>query len=143
VADIVALPGTSRGPAEGATPKLTARETVYVEALAEGGTQNHAATVAGVSVRTARRWAHRPEIVAAVRARLSASLAQARAVLASGAARASTALVKMAAGEEEADAARVSACRAVTEGALKMVEISELEARLAELEARLSPTGRT
>jgi hypothetical protein len=112
----------------------------FAEALAAGSTQNDAASAAHVSVRTARRWAHRPEIVAAVRARQVASVAQARGVLAAGAARAARSLVDMSDGKAEADAPRVTAARAVVDGANRLIDLADLEARLADLEARL-PTG--
>jgi hypothetical protein len=43
----------------------------------------------------------------------------------------------MADGTAPAESPRVSACRAVVEGAVSLAEMEELEARLSELEARL------
>jgi hypothetical protein len=50
--------------------------------------------------------------------------------------RASRALVQMADGTASASAPRVSAARAVVEVTTRLVEIEEIESRLAELEAR-------
>jgi hypothetical protein len=46
-------------------------------------------------------------------------------------------------GSEEASAPRVSAARAVVEGATRLVEIEEIESRLAEVEAQLTSNGGT
>jgi len=121
--------------------RLSPKETRFIEALAAGETSCQASKLAGITDRTGRRWRQRPEIQAAVRARLNDSLGAARAILACGAARACSALVTMADGSEPAEAARVSACRAVTEGAVKLCEVAELEARLAALEEQLTSNG--
>jgi hypothetical protein len=118
--------------------RLSPKETRFVEALAAGETSCQASKVAGVTDRTGRRWRQRPEIQAAVRARLNDSLGAARAILACGAARACSALVTMADGSEPAESPRVSAARAVVEGATRLVEIEEIESRLAEVEAQLA-----
>jgi phage terminase small subunit len=130
--------GQIPGDDEGDTESLSARETSFVDALAAGATPREAATQVGISDRTGRRWRQKPEIQAAVRSRLNDSIAVAKSILASGAAKAATGLVAMASGEAEADAARVSACRATVEGATKLCELDELQARLSELESRLS-----
>jgi uncharacterized small protein (DUF1192 family) len=51
-------------------------------------------------------------------------------------ARAARALVEMSDGTEEPEAARVCAARAVCDAAVKLVEIEELQERLAALEAQ-------
>ena len=118
--------------------RLSPKEIRFVDALAAGETSCQASKVAGVTDRTGRRWRQRPEIQAAVRARLNDSLGAARAILACGAARAATGLVSMADGSEPAESPRVSAARAVVEGATRLVEIEEIESRLAEVEAQLA-----
>lgn len=131
----------SSGPSVGAKAArdevLTARQIAFVDACAAGKTLKEGATDAGVSYRTAKRWHKQETIAAAIHARLTENLSQARAVLASGSARAARALVNMADGTQEAEAARVSAARAVVEGASLLVETEEQEHRLTELEARL------
>jgi hypothetical protein len=118
--------------------RLSPKETRFVDALAAGETSCQAAKQAGITDRTGRRWRQRPEIQSAVRSRLNDSLGAARAILACGAARAATGLVSMSDGSEEASAPRVSAARAVVEGATRLVEIEEIESRLAEVEAQLT-----
>ena len=123
---------------------MTRREAAFVATLAEGGTVAEAAAAAKVSERSGYRWKSRPEIAAAVRAVISEHLATAGAVLAAGASRAARSLVDMSDGAAEAEAPKVSAARAVVETATKLGELREIEARLAEIEARLptAPTGR-
>jgi hypothetical protein len=121
---------------------LTAREIRFVDALAIGRTLGDAATSARISSRSGRRWKAKPHIAEAVRARLSENIAVGRAILAAGMSRAATGLVAMASGDVRPDAARVSACRAVTEGAVKLVEMEELQTRLAEVEAQLAEHAR-
>jgi hypothetical protein len=120
---------------------LSARETMFCDALAAGTTPREAATQVGISARTGRRWRQKPEIQTAVRSRLNDSIAVAKSILASGAAKAATGLVAMADGTAEAEAARVSACRACVDGATKLIELDELQSRLAALEERLATNG--
>jgi len=123
------------------TESLSARETSFVDALATGCSPAEAAREIGLSDRSGRRWRKRPEIIEAIRARLAENIATGKSILASGMAKAATGLVEMASGEKPAESARVSACRAVTEGAVKLCEVAELEARLAALEERLANGG--
>ena len=116
---------------------LSAREVRFCDLLATGTPPAEAARAVGIAERSGRRWRKKPEIIEAIRARLSENIATGKSILAAGMAKAATGLVAMAGGEDEADAARVSACRAVTEGAVKLCELDELQARLAELEVRL------
>ena len=137
----VARIGTFQGPTPKGPDSLTSREMAFIGAMAQGETQNQAATLARVSVRTARRWAHRPEIVAAVRARISEMLATARAVLAAGSARAARSLIAMTDGP--GDAVNVAASKAVLEGATKLAAVEEIAAGLAQLEERFARGGRS
>ena len=125
-----------------AVKPLSGRELRFVEALAGGDGLSQAATAAGVSYRTARRWKVKPRIVAAVRSRVNENIAIGRAILAGGMAKASRALVSMADGSVAAEAARVSACRAVVEAAARLVALEEIESRLVELEERFARGGR-
>jgi phage terminase small subunit len=129
--------GPAAGKDDDSPEALTAPEMLFVETLAAGESLADAAKAAGVSYRTARRWKGRPEIASAIRERTTEALALGRAVLASGMARAARGLVAMADGTAPAESPRVSACRAVVEGAVSLAEMEELEARLSELEARL------
>lgn len=131
------IPDDDDAAGEGDTGSLSPREAMLADELAAGSTLAQAAKAASISERSARRWKAKPAIADAIRVRLSENTAVGRAVLSSGMARAARALVAMAAGTEEADAARVSACRAVTDGAVKLLEIDGMVARLAQLETRL------
>lgn len=117
---------------------LEPRETAFVDCIAAGGNLHDGAAAAAIGYRTSKRWNKRPEIVAAIRARVSASLAQARSVLAAGSARAARSLVDMSDGKRQALGPKVSAARAVIETSTKLSELEDLTARLAELEARIS-----
>jgi hypothetical protein len=120
---------------------LSAREVKFCDLLATGTPPAEAARAVGIAERSGRRWRKKPEIIEAVRVRLSENIATGKSILAAGMAKAARALVEMSDGAEEADAARVSACRAVTESAVKLVELDELQTRLALLEAQLASSG--
>ena len=122
---------------------LNALELRFVDAIASGATLEDAATATGRSTRTLRRWKKRPEIASAIKDRASEQVALGRAVLAAGMGRASHALVHMADGTVEASAPRVSAARAVVETTAKLVELEDVQVRLAELEARLGDQPNT
>jgi hypothetical protein len=126
---------------EGDTESLSAREVRFCDALATGQTLAQAAKAIGLSARSGRRWKVKPQIVEGIRARLAANVSVGRAILSSGMARASRALVAMSDGTEAAESARVSACRAVVENALEL-RFDEMAARLAYLESRLEGSQR-
>jgi hypothetical protein len=136
--DSKALPDTFPDDPDLDPEGLDVRELRFADALAAGETQNDAAKAAGVSIRTARRWAHHVPIVAAVRARVTASLAQARAVLAAGSGRAAASLVAMGTGKRAATSPKVAAATKTIELATKLAELEDVVARLSELESRLS-----
>ena len=115
---------------------LDAVELRAADMIAAGSTIEETATATGKSTRTIRRWKKDPRIAAVIKARASEAVAMARAVLSSGMHRASRSLVDMSDGKTKAEAAKVSAARAVVETTTRIVEIEEIEARLAELEAR-------
>jgi hypothetical protein len=117
---------------------LSAREVKFCDLLAAGTPPAEAARAVGIAERSGRRWRKKPEIIEAIRARLSENIATAKSILAAGAAKAATGLVDMASGEAEPDAARVSAARAVVENATKMIDLAEIERQLAEVQARLA-----
>jgi hypothetical protein len=80
-------------------------------------------------------------VKAAIRDRLSENLARARAILSAGAGEAASALVGMASGSKESDAGRISAARAVLEGATKLGDAEDVSERLSAIEARLAQGG--
>jgi hypothetical protein len=116
---------------------LNAVELRVADMIAAGCTVDETAKETGKSIRTIRRWKKDPKIAAVIKARASEAVAMGRAVLSSGMHRASRALVQMADGSTLASAPRVSAARAVVETTAKLVELEELQARLAELEAQI------
>jgi phage terminase small subunit len=134
----VAADGQIQDDDDAAGEELNPREILFVDGLALGRTLGDAATAAGISARSGRRWKTKPEIAAAIRVRMSENIAVGRAILAAGMSKAATGLVAMASGEALADSARVSACRAVVENATKLIEIDEMVARLEQLEEQIA-----
>jgi hypothetical protein len=122
---------------EGEDDGLSARETRFCDALAAGRGPAEAAREINLSDRSGRRWRKKPEIVAAVRARLAENIATGKSILAAGMAKAATGLVAMASGKARPNSARVAACRAVTDGAVKLCELAELQAQLADLQQQI------
>ena len=131
---------TVTGAGSDADAGLSAREVRFCDLLATGTAPAEAARLAGIAERSGRRWRQKARIQAAIRSRLNDSIAVCRSVLAQGAATAARALVDMATGEVEAEAARVSAARAVVENTMRLVDMEQIEAQIAELAAQLSGT---
>ncbi len=122
---------------------LSAREMKFCDLLATGTPPAEAARIVGIAERSGRRWRQKPRIQAAIRARLNDAVAVGRSILASGMARAARALVEMSDGTEQAEAARVSAARAVVENTARLTDLAEIECQIAELAAQLGDTGFT
>lgn len=114
---------------------LNAVELRFVELIAAGVSYEDAGGQIGKSPRTCRRWAKRPEIKAAVRARALEQVTGARAILAAGMSRAARSLVDMSDGAREALGPKVAAARAVLDCAAAMVSLGDVLNRLEELEA--------
>lgn len=122
---------------------LSARELKFCDLLATGTPPAEAARAVGIAERSGRRWRQKPRIQAAIRSRLNDAVAVCRSVLAQGSANSARALVEMATGVEEPDSARVSAARAVVENTMRLTDLEQIEAQIAELAAQLSGTGFT
>jgi hypothetical protein len=122
---------------------LTPAESVFVRSLVDGASVEDAASVAGISARSGRRWRHKPAVVAALREHSRASVAQATAVLASGSTRAALSLVAIADDKRKASAPVVQAARAVLEFASKGTELADIEERLTTLEQQIANTPGT
>jgi hypothetical protein len=133
----VAEPGQNPPEDEDDPEGLNPREILFVDALAIGTPPREAAMQTGISERTGRRWRQKPSIIAALRSRLNDAIAVGKSILAAGMAKAATGLVSMASGDTPAESARVAACRAVTEGAVKLCELADLQAQLAEIQQQL------
>ena len=120
---------------------LSPAEYRFAEILSAGGTMKVAAAALGKSERTLRRWRQRPAVRAELRERVAEGLARAKLVLAAGTADAAAALVAMAANAEKPDSARIAAARGVLENAVRLGEMTDLDERLSDLEARLGVRG--
>ena len=134
----VADSGRNSDEAEDDGEGLSAREIRFCDLLATGTTPREAATQVGISERSGRRWRQKLAIIAATRSRLNDSISVGRSILACGFAQAATALVAMASGGEPADSSRIAACRAITSGAIELIE-ADVEARLSALEQQGPP----
>ncbi|MGC9984761.1 MAG: hypothetical protein ABSF35_14165 [Polyangia bacterium] len=117
---------------------LDTREALFVEGVAAGKTLDEVCKPLGICARTGRRWRSRPQVDEAIRARLLENVSVGRAILSSGFARASRALVDMSDGTEAAESARVSAARAVVENVTRLTDLAEIERQIAELKAALA-----
>jgi hypothetical protein len=118
---------------------LNAVELRFVELVAAGYSYEDTGGLIGRSPRTCRRWARRPEIAAAVKARANEQVAGARAILSSGMSRAARSLVDMSDGKADPVSPKVAAAKAVLDAATALTVVGDLQDRLAELEAKLSP----
>ncbi len=128
--------GDDEGSAANEAKPLSPRELRFVQALASGKTLAQASQAVGISPRSGRRWRSTPRVATALREALQEQVGQCKAVLASGAARAARSLVRMTDGK--GTAVRVAASKAVVDNAIKTVEIDELQAKVADLEATLA-----
>ena len=115
---------------------LTPTEARLLAVLAAdpGASQEDIAAKLRVTGRHVRRLLQREPIRQALDVAARAGLREATAILGRGAVRAARALVAMAAGDALADAPRVSAARATLEGAGKLIDLLDLEARVREIE---------
>ncbi len=114
----------------GAGPK----QGVYLAALAGGASHLEAARVAGVSLRTARRWWASPMVRAQVREAQSEMMARAARVAASEAIASLEALAAIRDDDAAPVGARVAACRAVLEHARGLHDDVVVAERLDEIE---------
>jgi polyhydroxyalkanoate synthesis regulator phasin len=114
------------------------RELALIEGIATGQTIREASTVAGVPYTTARRWRRRPEIQAAIRERAREAVEAGTLSLGQGASTAAKTLRQIASGEATAEGPRVTACRAILEIGLRVLEVDELTDRVERLEQQLA-----
>jgi hypothetical protein len=130
--------GQNTSGADEGEDSLSAQEIRFCDALATGSTPREAAKAVGISDRTGRRWRQKPEIKAAIKARLNDAIAVGRSILASGHAQAATAIVGMACGAVPADSPRIAACRVVIESNEKWGELAEVKAEIDEIKTALA-----
>ncbi|MBC7294292.1 MAG: helix-turn-helix domain-containing protein [Thermoleophilia bacterium] len=122
-------------------PKLSPRHWKAVELLATGLSIRRVATELGVGDSTVRRWCRRPEFAAALREAQREAWGHMVRKLRALADKTVGVLQDVMEGAKDTPGARVSACRAVLDFALRAEEVErleELEQRLAVLEERLA-----
>jgi hypothetical protein len=114
-----------------------------IESLVAGSSRSAAASAAGVTERTLRRWASSDDFAAALRAAYDESFTDALRVLRGSAIDAVRALREVASDRDAPPAARVGAARVILEEARAAVELDEVGARLSALERQLATGGAT
>jgi len=135
VPDVVESGRSDEGPPD-AEDAFNAKESAFVEALAEGQTIREASTVANVPYTTARRWRKRPQFQAAVRERAREAVDCGVRTLATSASAAAKALKDVAERGGTGDGPRVSAARACLELSIQSLKIDDVLERVEQLEAR-------
>jgi hypothetical protein len=133
----MAANGPASGYGDDGTDALNAKQTALVEALAAGMSLIEASTATGIAYRTCRRWRRRPEIKSAIREHARDAVQAGTLALGQGASTAAQTLRAIAAGKEAAEGPRVSACRAILEIGLRVLEVDELTERVEQLETQL------
>lgn len=115
---------------------LSPSESRLIAAIVEApaATQADIALAIGLSARHVRRLLARERVRRALDEAARAGLAAGASVLGRGAQRAAEALLGMATGTARATSPRVAACRAVLDGAGRLIDLVDLEARIAGLE---------
>ena len=123
---------------------LTPREVALVAAIVEapGDSQEDLAKTLKVSARHVRRLMARERVRRALDAAAREGLAQGASILGRGAQRAAQSLLAMAAGTARATSPRVQACRAVLDGAGRLIDLVDLERRIIGLENNRTQGGR-
>lgn len=106
-------------------------------ALMTSRTVGEAATVAGVSERTARRWCRLPAVRRALSEAQDETLKRATAYAVAAVSEAIAVLEKIMTDADVSAAARVSAARCILDAAARLTETAHLVERVAALEERL------
>jgi hypothetical protein len=122
---------------------LTPREVSLIAAIVEApgdGTADIAKTLK-VSARHVRRLMARERVRRALDEAARAGLTDGASILGRGAQRAAQALLAMATGATRATSPRVAACRAVLDGAGRLIDLVDLERRIVGLEKNRAPGG--
>jgi len=120
---------------------LTVREARAVREFLIHRRAEDAATAAGIGLRTLRRYLARDHVKRAVSAETKKLLHEATVELGRGAGLAARALVDMCdpAVTTQPNPTRVMAARAVLDGAARLIDLEDLEARIAALENNPPP----
>ncbi len=121
-------------------PELTPRQKNAVMPLITAKTLDEAASQAGIDAKTLWKWRKQPHFVAAVDAARRELMTKAADHLRLGAVEAVAALRRVLADPETAAPVVVQAASAVLSHAVKVVELSDVTARLDALEAAADAT---
>jgi hypothetical protein len=117
--------------------KLSRKQAVLISALLTAPTLAAAAQTAGIGAVTAWRWLKEPTFQAAYREARRAVVQQALVQVQHATGEAVATLRSVMQDPEAPASARVSAAKTILETAVKGVELEDLEARIAALEATL------
>lgn len=118
------------------TEKLNSRQEKFCLAMAGGATLGEAGKEIGISVTTAYRWTHRPEIAQRIRDLQSQTTGAAVAALKARLRSAVEILFSLAEDTGTPPQVRCSAAARIVETGLKSLELSEVLNRLEELERK-------
>jgi hypothetical protein len=113
---------------------LTQRKMQFAQLLATGSTLAEAARALNISERTARRYADDPTVCAIIREAEREALAAITRGLRAVARQACATLARAVTDESVPWPARIRACDAVLGHVVKLLELTEIERRLDELE---------
>ena len=122
---------------QGTGAKLTAKQERAITALLSHPTIEAAGEALGVNPATLHRWLQEPAFEAAYRAARREAVGQAIARLQQVSTAAVTVLVRVMASEKTPPSTRVAAAKTVLDTAIRAVELDDLQARIAALEARM------
>jgi hypothetical protein len=117
--------------------ELTAKQHKVLAALLTEPTVAAAAQKVGVGERTVHTWLSEPAFEAAYRAARREAVGQAIARLQQVSTAAVTVLVRVMASEKTPPSTRGAAAKIVLDTAIRAVELDDLQARIAALEARM------
>ena len=120
--------------------KLTAKQEEALLALMTNQGVDSAARAVGIGPRTLYRWLNEPEFDAAYRKARRAAFGQTIARLQQGSPAAATVLLKIVVDPQAAASTRVRAAEIVLDRAAKVIELENIEARLAALEQAVQET---
>ena len=113
----------------------TAKQSRIIAELLQGKRLEQAAAAAGIAYSTARRWSLSPEFQAELAAARRAAIAEALDALTAAARSAALEQVRLLTDESTSPALRLKASIAILDRLTAWIELSDLEARLAALEA--------
>jgi hypothetical protein len=130
-----------KGQMKGHGAKFGRKKEEAIAALLSHPTLEQAARAIGINPNTLLRWQKEPEFEKAYREARRAAFSQAVARLQQGSAAAATTLLKVMLDSATPHSTRVRAAESVLTHAAKAIEIEDIEARVAALEAAAPKAG--